>query len=70
MKSISGMAIVIVLTKFRVSNDSTLLLSVQERIESAFEDVDSIDLNSVFVGTWDRVGNYDRQTDEVSSISL
>ncbi len=49
----------------RVSTNGTLVASVRERVQSAFDDVVSFHPESVFVGTWDRVGSYDRRTDKV-----
>ncbi len=55
---------------FRVSTNGTLLASVGERVQRAFDDVVSFRPESVFVGTWDRVGSYDRGTDKVYYIPL
>ena len=48
------------------STNGGLLNSVSERIQRAFDDVESFQPTSVFVATWDRVGSYSSQTDRVN----
>ena len=48
-----------------MSTNAALLASVGERVQRAFDNVVSFNPESVFVGTWDRVGSYDKRTDKV-----